>query len=99
MIELATVVSQLRNELAQAQRDATGEYLRFELGPVELEVTVELSREGSVGGKVHFWVLEAGADGKAGTASTQRIKLTLFPRLAGSAAPPYIAGEAAERER
>jgi len=99
MIELAAVVRQLRDELDEARRDAAGEDLQFELGPVELEMTVALSREGTAGGKVRIWVLEAGAEGKAGSISTQRINLTLHPRLAGSTAPPYIAGEAGERER
>ncbi len=99
MIELAQVVRQLRAELAEAQEEAHGEDLRLELGPIELELTLALNREGGAGGKVRFWVLEFGAEGRASGSSTQRVKLTLNPRLAGSSEAPYISGEAGSVER
>lgn len=46
MIELADVITELRAELEHAQMRAKGSTLRFEMGPVELEVTVALSRGG-----------------------------------------------------
>src|ERR1019366_5820148 len=81
MIELADVISELRAELDRARLAAEGSALRFGLGPVELEVTVALDREGTTGGKVRFWVAEVGAEGKIASTSTQRIKLTLNPSL------------------
>jgi hypothetical protein len=81
VIELADVISELRKELERARLFAEGSALRFGLGPVELEVTVALDREGKTGGKVRFWVAEVGAEGKVASASTQRIKLTLQPTL------------------
>src|SRR4051794_8686207 len=81
MIELADVLSELRSELDRARLEAEGSALRFGLGPVELEVTVALSREGKAGGKVKFWVAEVNAEGKLSSTSTQRIKLTLNPTL------------------
>lgn len=81
MIELAEVLSELRAELDRARLEAEGSALRFGLGPVELEVTVALGREGKAGGKVKFWVAEVNAEGKLSSASTQRIKLTLNPTL------------------
>jgi hypothetical protein len=51
------------------------------------------------GPTVWFWVIELGGDAKASQASTQRIKLALQPRLAGSSEPPWVAGEATPWER
>jgi hypothetical protein len=107
MIELAEVISNLRAELDLARKAGENEDLRFELGPVELEVTVALQREGGVGTKVRFWVVEMGADGKLASTATQRIKLNLNPRLTAAAdsqpamsqRAPYISGETAARER
>jgi hypothetical protein len=94
--------------------EAEGSALRFGLGPVELEVTVALSREGKAGGKVKFWVAEVNAEGKLSSTSTQRIKLTLNPTLgqadsvdaqsaqSGAGVSPvsvYVGGDAVSGER
>ncbi len=63
-VELAQVISQLRQELSAAMREGEGEDLRFELGPVELELTVAVSKEAGPNAKVRFWVVELGADAK-----------------------------------
>jgi predicted N-acetyltransferase YhbS len=99
MIELAHVVRQLRAELAEAQRQADGEELRLELGPIELELSLVLSSEGGAGGKVRFWVVEVGADGRASGSSTLRVTLTLNPRFSTSAEKPYVSGETELGER
>ncbi|MEW1658732.1 trypco2 family protein [Streptomyces sp. NPDC093707] len=99
MIELASVIRDLRAELAQAISEAEGEALRFELGPIELEVAVELERGGNAGAKVRFWVVESGAEGKVSSQSTQRIKLSLQPTLAGSGEPPFVHGAADGHEQ
>jgi len=106
MIELADVISDLRAELDRARLAAEGSELRFGLGPVELEVTVGLDREGTAGGKVRFWVVELGGEGKLASTSTQRIKLTLTPSMgvpsAAEAASPvsvYVHGAAVAGER
>jgi hypothetical protein len=91
MIELADVVRQLRTELSHARESGAHEELRFELGTIELEVNVVLTRELDAGAKVRFWVAELGADVKASTVSTQRIKLALHPMLPGSRADKHLA--------
>ena len=84
MIELAEVIGELRRELQEAISAGEGEQLRFELGPVELKATVAVEKGGGGGGaKVRFWVIEVGGDAKVGEVSTQRVKLSLQPRLAG----------------
>jgi hypothetical protein len=99
MIELAEVIGELRRELQQAMHAGEGQPLRFELGPVELEATVAVEKGGGGGAKVRFWVIELGGDAKASQASTQRIKLALQPRLAGSPEPPWVSGDEAPKER
>ncbi len=106
MIELADVVSDLRTELERAMRAGADEELRFGLGPIELEVSVGVTKEGSGGAKVRFWVVEMGADVKAAATSTQRIRLTLNPTLPGQRAERsgesgsvYIGGDELPGER
>ena len=100
MIELSEVIIELRRELEKARATADpDEKLRFELGPVELEATVAVEKKGGAHAKVHFWVVELGGDAQVGQTSTQRVKMTLQPRLAGSDIPPWVSGEEADRER
>jgi hypothetical protein len=65
---------------------AVDEALRFELGPIELEMAVALEAIGGVGAKVRFWGVEVGGDARATSTSTQWIKLTLHPTVADGAA-------------
>ncbi|MEU1485617.1 trypco2 family protein [Streptomyces sp. NPDC005752] len=99
MIELASVIRDLRDELEQAIGVAEGAALRFELGTIELEVSVALERSGGAGAKVRFWVVESGAEAKTAHTGTQRITLALKPTLAGSVAPPYVSGFSEADER
>ena len=98
MIELANVISDLRGELEIAVAAGVGEALQFELGPIELEVSVALERTAGAGAKVRFWVVELGADAKADKNSAQKVKLTLTPRLSATGAAPYVAGAAVPGE-
>ena len=99
-IELAQVISQLREELDTARRAGQGEDLRFELGPVELELMVGVDRQAGPDAKVRFWVIEFGASGKVASQATQRIKLILDPRESGQEdRRPMIAGDERPGER
>ena len=99
-LALAEVIAQLRAELAEAISAGTGEDVRFQVGPVELELTVAIEKSGTTGAKVKFWVLEAGADGKLASTSTQKIKVVLDPRRASHPDErPYVSGPEAARER
>jgi hypothetical protein len=97
VIELADVIGDLRDELERAIVTGTGQALRFELGPIELEVAVAVQRTNGVKGKVSFQVLEFGADRTTDTAGTQRIKLTLTPTLDGDRSA-YVSGPAEDGE-
>ncbi|MBM7439774.1 trypco2 family protein [Streptomyces sp. HB132] len=99
MIELASVIRDLRDELEQAIGVAEGAALRFELGTIELEVSVALERSGNAGAKVRFWVVESGTEATMARTGTQRITLALKPTLAGSVDPPYVSGFSEADER
>ncbi|MEU3147308.1 trypco2 family protein [Streptomyces sp. NPDC006999] len=70
------------------------------VGPVELEAAVAVERSATAGGKVRFWVVEAGADGRLADSVTHRVRLTLDPRTrSGGGRAPWVSGDEAERER
>lgn len=98
MIELAAVIRDLRAELEAAVAAADGAALVFELGPVELEVQVAVERSGSGGARVRFWVVDADVQGRAVQTGTQKVKLSLTPRLAGTGLSPKVSGQAVPGE-
>jgi hypothetical protein len=87
MIELAEVIRELRSEVNRARVGARDDELQFELGPIDLEVTVAVEQEGGAGAKIRFWVVEIGGDARIATNNTQRIKLVLRPTLPEATAP------------
>lgn len=76
---LAEAVEALREELSQAMSAGEGERLRFALGDVELELSVTVTRGGSTGAKVRFWVVDADASANLGRQSVQTLRLRLTP--------------------
>jgi hypothetical protein len=99
MIELASVIRDLRDELERAIVAGAGEALQFELGPVELEVSLAVEQSGQAGAKVRFWVVEAGGERGRESTDTQRIKLVLTPRLGEGAHGAFVGGAAVPGER
>ncbi|GHA08860.1 hypothetical protein GCM10010372_05300 [Streptomyces tauricus] len=102
MIELADMIRELREQLTSALADGDGRMLRFELGPVEVETSVAVTREGGGDAKVRLWVVDAGASGTYGHAETQRITLTLVPKVVppggGPAETALITGDEVDDE-
>ncbi|GHD99321.1 trypco2 family protein [Streptomyces alanosinicus] len=103
MIELSDMIRELRAQLTSAVADGDGQFVRFELGPVEVEATVAVTREAGADTKVRLWVVDAGANGKYAQAQTQRIKVTLTPQAVpadgGPVRPVLIAGGEVDGER
>ena len=91
-VGLADAIAQLRAELCEAVEEGRQKQIRFGVGPVELEFHVELGREGGGSGKVRFWVVEAGAEGKLSSKSTQVLKIRLEPMDAATR-KQVLAGE------
>ncbi|MEU9829363.1 trypco2 family protein [Micromonospora chersina] len=99
-IELADLVWQLRHELSRAMWAGEHTDLRFEAGPVELELTVAVEKANEPGVKARFLVLDVAAAARRSSATTQRISLTLHPRRADDPSrSPLISGTAGPDER
>ncbi|GCD99270.1 trypco2 family protein [Embleya hyalina] len=99
MTELTAVIRDLRAELEAAVTAADGAALLFELGPIELEVSVAVERSATAGANVQFWVVEASGEGKVGSTGTQRINLSLTPRLNPGRATPLVSRAAESDEQ
>ncbi|WP_329565141.1 trypco2 family protein [Kitasatospora sp. NBC_01266] len=79
-IELAEAIEAIRRQLAAAADRAAGERFQFEVGPVELELAVELRRDVTVKGGVKAWVVRADAEAGAGRTRTHKITVSLTPK-------------------
>jgi Trypsin-co-occurring domain 2 len=89
VVGLAQAVRGLRAELEDAMTAAQDEELRFAVGSVRMDFTVEVHADVKAKTGVRFWVVEAGAEAGAGSKATHTISLELTPRTAGGA-PPEI---------
>ena len=78
---LADAIAQLRREITTAMQAAKDEPLQFKLGPVELELQVQVSTKGGVKGEAKWVVVSFGAEASAERAQTHKVKLTLTPGL------------------
>ncbi|MFE4059943.1 trypco2 family protein [Streptomyces sp. NPDC059096] len=78
-IGIAEAVAHLRAELAAA---AVGDDVgpRFEVGPVEMEFSVEMRREGKGKTGIKAWVVSADVEASVSKASVHRVKLVLTPK-------------------
>jgi hypothetical protein len=92
-LQLSQMISALRDEIEQAQRNAAGESLRFLIAGLEIEATVQVSKEWDGKGGVKFWIIEAGGGRSSGNSTTQRIKLDLTVPDGG-----FIKGKKAEAQ-
>lgn len=99
MIELISAVKELRAQLTQAIDSAKDEELQFELGPIELELSIAATQEDNVSGKIHFWIVGADGGTKISSVATQKVKLILQPKTANSTTTPWISGASEDRER
>lgn len=102
MIELSDMIRELRQQLNSALADGADDAVRFEVGPVEVEATVAVTRKAGADAKVRLWVVDAGANGKYAHAQTQRITLTLNPKVVADGSAPQsvlIAGGEVDGER
>jgi hypothetical protein len=97
VVELAEFIGDLRDELTKAIATASPEGLRFELGTVELEVSVAVAKEATPGAKVKFWVVEVGGEASFSHSASQKITLTLTP-TAPDGSPPFVSGAAVDGE-
>jgi hypothetical protein len=82
-IELADLISTLRDELDLAQQRARNTSPQLVVQGIDLEVSFTYTREAGATGAVKFWVLEAGAEGKLGSERVHKVTVHLGPRDGG----------------
>jgi hypothetical protein len=96
---IASALEGLRSELEEAWQNGQGKPVRFRVSDVTLTVQTVARREGGVNGKVRWFLIEAGADGRVARESTQTLVLTLTPALydeTGPTSPLDVSGEEPE---
>ena len=96
VVELSSALEGLRSELEQAWAESRERRVRFRVSDVTLTVEAVARKEKEVGGKLRWWLIEAGAGGKAAAETTQTLVLTLTPSLyddAGEAGPLDVHGQ------
>ncbi|WP_436535888.1 trypco2 family protein [Actinoplanes sp. HUAS TT8] len=99
-IELADLIWQLRHEMSRAMWAGEHTDLRFEAGPVELELTMVVEKSSQPGVKAKLLVVDAEWAAKRASTVTQRVKMVLQPRRADEPdRPPLISGPAEAGER
>jgi hypothetical protein len=106
VVELSRMIRELRREITQAVEAVDEERpdLRFEVGTIQLEASVQVTVEAQAGGKLRFWVLEAGSEVKGNHATVHKVTVPLTPRLyddtGADAKPrtPQVSGPAVEGE-
>ncbi|MYW47180.1 trypco2 family protein [Streptomyces sp. SID161] len=88
-IGIAEAVEHLRAELVAAAA-GSGSGPRFEVGPVELEFSVEMRKEGGAKAGLKAWVVSAGAEASVSRASVHRVKLVLTPKDTGTGGAYHV---------
>jgi hypothetical protein len=78
-IRLSELIDNLRKELIVAQWKAEGEYIKFVVEEVELEVEVTSTKKGTAEAGVEFWVVNSKVEGEASKESVQKLRLKLKP--------------------
>jgi Trypsin-co-occurring domain 2 len=79
-IGLSDAIAALRAELTTAMTAGQDEPIHFELGPVELEFTLDVVKEGGADGGIRWGLVSFGARGGLSSANGHRVKLVLQPK-------------------
>ena len=85
-VPLADAIADLRAELARAHAAGRGEAVLFDVGPVELELAIELAATASAKAETKWWVVSGGVEATGERSVTHRLTLTLTPRTAAGRA-------------
>ena len=94
-IPLAEAIKALRTELLTAIVEGTDKDLRFALGPIDLELQLEVSKEAGGEAGIKFWVLSVGGKGSRSSGATHTVRLTLTPVSESGNVPVSESGEGA----
>jgi len=78
-IPLADLIQALRRELRTAVEEGEGGDLVFALGPIDLELRLEVGREAGGEAGIRFWVVSIGGKGSRSDSSAHTVRLSLTP--------------------
>lgn len=90
-IPLPDVIRAVRLDLEEATENSGG-YLQFEMGPIDLDLTVSISADSRAEGGVRVLVVTDSAEG-ARSSGLHRMKLTLTPRSSRHGGAMVIGGD------
>lgn len=79
LIPLSEMVADLRSELSKALLAGANEVIQFRLKPIDLELSIAVTRKAEANGGVQFWVVQMGGKGAVEDASIHKLKITLEP--------------------
>ncbi|MEV0174595.1 trypco2 family protein [Streptomyces sp. NPDC050803] len=89
-VDLVSAVRALRAQITEAAATDPASDIRFQVGPIQLEFTVALTRDRKVQGGVKAWVVTAGAEAAWSNAETHKVTLNLTPVSATTGQSPEI---------
>lgn len=87
LVGLADAIRALRQELAAAMEEGQEKSIRFELGPVEMEFLLQVTKDAGGSAGVKFWIVSLGGQASISSGSTHRVKLALTPKDALGESP------------
>jgi hypothetical protein len=90
-MELAEAVEAVRRGLMSGAVRGADAGIRFEVGEIHMEFTVELQRSRSGHGGVKAWVVDAGAEAARTLGRTHTVSFTLRPVDTATGRSPLIA--------
>lgn len=76
---VSDAIEGLRAELEESWRVGEGQPVQFDVDEVSLTLTVVASNKKDIGGKIRWWVVEAGGSGTFDHSETQTLVLKLKP--------------------
>ena len=88
---LAEAIEGVRAQLTEAMTSGLGEHLRFDVGDVELEFTVDVRRDRDAKGGVQVWVANLGGGASTSRGHGNRLKVTLHPVDSATGRNPRVA--------
>jgi hypothetical protein len=86
-VGLADAIKALRQEIAAAMEEGQDKSVRFELGPVEMEFLLQVTKDAGASAGVKFWIVSLGGQAGISSGSTHRVKLALTPKNAKNESP------------
>ena len=99
LMGLSAALEGLREELESAWEKGAGKPIRFRVSEVTLTFEAVARRDTQGGGKIRWWLIEAGGDVTVGRENTQTVTLMLTPGLydaQGNSRPLDVAGDQAQ---